>query len=73
MVRYFLIIGTFLLLTSCGTSTKSHTNKRGLMLLEITDLPRNAKFASPKYQQKLHKSMKKHHRASQQRYKRAGR
>ena len=73
MVRYIIIILSIILFISCGTSTKSQTGNRSLMLMEVTDLPRNAKFASPRYQQKLKKSMKQHHRASKKRYKRAGR
>ncbi len=71
MIRYILIIIVAIALTSCGTSTKSLSTNRGLMLLDQTELPRNAKFVSPRYQQKLKKSQKKHQRAARKRYKRA--
>jgi len=73
MIRYILIVFAFVLLTGCGVSTKSAASKRSLMLLDQAELPRNAKFVSPKYQQKLRKSMKKHHRTNKRRYRRAGR
>ena len=73
MVRIITILLFGIFLAGCGTSTRSHSSARSLMLLEETDLPRNAKFTSPKYQQGLKKSMKKHQRDSKKRYKRAKR
>lgn len=71
MRKFFLMFLIAALLVGCGTSTKS--TKRGLMLMELEDMPRNAKFTSPKYQQRLKKSQKHYQKSRKKSYKRARR
>jgi hypothetical protein len=71
MYRPILIGIMLLLLIGCASTKNEHSSKRGLMLLSVNEQPRNAKFASPKYQSKLQKNRKQHQRDNHRSYKRA--
>lgn len=48
----------------CSSSSKSFSSKRGLMLLDTRELPRNAIMNSKKYNAKLKKSHKTYRKAT---------
>lgn len=73
MYKYLLIFIIGLMCFGCSSTNGIHSSKRSLMLLDFYEQPRNAKFASPHYQAKLHKSRKQHQRDNQKTYRRSSR
>lgn len=71
MYKFIVIILLVLFTGACGSSRKSESSKRSMMVLDQhRDLPKNAKFNSPRYQQKRKKSQKKFRKANKRTYKR---
>ncbi|MFN8206269.1 MAG: hypothetical protein U0T82_02520 [Bacteroidales bacterium] len=73
MYKWLLIGLVSLFLCGCASSNNSSSSKRSLMLIDMREQPRNAKFSSPKYQAKMKKNQKHNRRENHRSYKRASR
>lgn len=70
MKKIIWIILISIILMSCSVS-KDYSERKGYMLLDVRELPRNAKMNSKKYRHKMKKTYKNFNKRNKKTYRRS--